>query len=101
MDIFGIRIEKISDADAKALERAKAILDEHGLKAIAKPKTNENKAKSANAAAQAKADQAKAKILEAAEHLKSNDKKINIANLSREAQVSRNTAKKYLEELEL
>lgn len=96
MDIWGIRIEKISDVDEKALERAKAILDEQGFKAILKPKTNENKAKSALAASAVKADIAKAKVSEAIARLEAEGKKVNIANVAKEAQVSRNTAKKYM-----
>jgi len=51
--------------------------------------------------AQKNADNKKAKVLGAVEALKFLQEKINIATISRQAQVSRDTAKKYLKELGL
>jgi len=58
-----------------------------------------SRAEGAKIAHKAKADRAKAKVLGAIEALKFLQEKINIANVSRQAQVSRDTAKKYLIEL--
>lgn len=49
--------------------------------------------------AQKKAEATKAKVIGAVEALKFLQEKINIANVARQAQVDRNTAKKYLIEL--
>ena len=98
MEFFGYRIEKISDADAKELERARAILEKHGMIAVKKPKTNENKARSALRASAIKAEIAKGKVIEAMARLHAEGESITIAKVATIADVSRNTAKKYMQQ---
>ena len=101
MTFFGYRIEKISDAEAKGLERAKEVLERHGFRAVRVTTDKTNKSKSAKEATKIRADRAKKKVLNAMAELENVGQKVNIANVAKLADVSRITAKKYMGEVHI
>ena len=97
MAFFGyrLRLEKIDEA--KELERAKEVLERHGFRAVRKTVDKSNKGQSARKATAIRAKRAKNKVLEAMARLNVEGEKINIAKVAKIADVSRITAKKYMD----
>lgn len=97
MEFFGYRIEKISDADAEELGRAKAVLEKHGFRAVRQTVDKSKKQASAKKATAARSAKADAKLQSAFNLLRFTDEKITPYRLAKDAGVSQPTAKKFLE----
>ena len=99
MTLFGyrIRLEKIDEA--KELERAKEVLKRHGFRPVRITIDKSKKSQSAREATAIRTERAKTKVQKAIARLNAEGEKINIANVAKIANVSRITAKKYIDTL--
>ncbi len=102
MEFLGYRLVKISDVEAKELERAKKTLERHGFRAV---RVTADKSKKAAAAKMANAAKVKAtdeKIQNGLDLWRMEEdqgKKLTAYKLAKLAGVSQNTAKKYLDKI--
>lgn len=97
MTFFGYRLEKITDTEVKELERAKEVLERHGFRAVRQTVDKSKKSQSAKEATAMRAERAKSKVLEAIARISAEGEKITIAKVAKIADVSRITAKKYMD----
>ena len=88
MEFFGYRIEKISDADAAELDRAKEILAKHGFRAVRETQDKTKKRESVKRATAARSQAAEAKMQAALSLLRFSDEKITAYRLSKESFLS-------------
>ncbi len=99
MEFFGYRLEKISEADEMELETAKEVLVKHGFRAVKATADKTKKQASAKKASEAKTAKTQEKIQNGLNlwRMEGNqDKQLTAYKLAQLAEVSQNTAKKYL-----
>ena len=101
MEFFGYKIEKINKSEEEALQQAKEVLDRHGFRAVRITKDKSNKQKSMKKANDIKVKQTRAKIQNGVNLLRMENKKITSYSLGKYAEVSTNTAKKYIKLLDI
>ena len=101
MTFFGyrLRVEKIDEVKAKELERAKEVLERYDFRPVRKTIDKSKKSKSAKEATAIRMERARTKVEEAVIKLNAKGEKVSIANVARDAKVSRITAKKYIDTL--
>ena len=102
MVFFGYRIEKISKAEERELEDAKAVLEKHGFRAVKQTADKSKKRASASKASEAKQKQTREKLQNGLNLWRmegDQEKKLTAYRLAKLAGVSQNTAKKFLEEI--
>jgi len=92
---FGYEIA-VNKEEADELERAKAILDKHGFRAVRKTEDKTNKVRAAGEAAALRAEISREKVERAIKEIEEAGEKMTIENVARRAGVSRITAKKYM-----
>ena len=98
LKFFGYEIT-VTREEADELDKAKAILERHGFRAVRQTQDKTNKVRAAGEAAAMRAAAAREKVAEAVAALEAAGEKITIANVAKRADVSRITAKKYMGEL--
>jgi Fic family protein len=103
MEFFGYRIEKISGTEIRELEEAKRVLEKHGFRAVKRSADTSKKREAAAKANATKMAQAREKMKKGLELWRSEgdqEKKLTPYKLAQLSGVSKNTAKKFLEEIE-
>ena len=98
LKFFGYEIT-VSKEEADELERAKAILDKHGFRAVRKTADKRKKQESIKRANEVRVSKTKEKMQNALNLLRFQDDKITAYRLAKEAGVSQPTAKKFLVEI--
>ena len=96
MNFFGYRIEKINEFEEMKLKEAIETLEKHGFRAVKTTKDKSKKVLSMQKANEKRISDTKNKIFSSIHKLKANNDKINLANIVFDCNVSRITAKKYL-----
>jgi response regulator of citrate/malate metabolism len=99
-NFFGYQIT-VSREEADELEQAKKVLERHGFRAVRKTQDKSRKRAAAAAATEARERRAREAVCVAIEQLKISGEKVTVSSVAREANVSRVTAKKYMEECEV
>ena len=101
MEFFGYKIEKINKSEEEALQQAKEVLNKHGFRAVRVTRDKSNKQKAMKKANDERVKQTRAKIQNGVNLLRMEGKKITSYSLAKYAEVSTNTAKKYIELLNI
>jgi len=101
MEFFGYRIEKVSDSEAQELERAREVLEKHGFRAVRKTKDTSKKIASAKKASEGKAKVSAEKCQNGLNlwRMERNQGLPTAYRLAKLSNVSQNTAKKWLDNL--
>jgi len=97
MKILGYQIEKITEIEKNELDHAMSILKKYGFRVVRLTEDKTKKIESAKKATALKIKQSKEKVTNAIKELESTNQKINIANVAKLANISRITAKKYMD----
>jgi len=95
LKFFGYEIT-VNREEADELERAKAILERHGFRAVRQTQDKTNKVRAAGEAAALRAEISREKVERAIKEIEELGEKMTIENVARRAGVSRITAKKYM-----
>jgi len=98
MNVLGYKIEKISKDKEEEFDKACKIIYDMNYRVVKQTTDKSNKKASALEATKIRSDRAKMKVSEAIQYIEENDLKLSIANIVRHGDVSRITAKKYLNE---
>ena len=98
LKFFGYEIT-VTREEADELDKAKAILERHGFRAVRQTQDKTNKVRAAGEAAAMRAAVAREKVERAIREIEGAGERATIARVAKVADVSRITAKKYMGEL--